>query len=254
MLWLRNTKKGSYIVEAVIVVPIFIMAVVMLMSIVPIVATCENVNFAAADEIHLECMKTAFRKNPAALPVAVKHRIYQENEKINSCKIRRYGYLYRAKGIDDLITLQLRVNFKEKNPLGLFSSVDYDGRITARAFTGTLQKQPPAERSEFEEEKESHIVYIFPEWGKRYHSQGCTYVRSNCQMAYLSQDTKKKYSPCRLCGAKSAQVGSPVFCFRSSGEVYHLSGCRTIDKYYIEIEKEDAEGKGYTPCSKCGGG
>ena len=254
-LWAEcHTKKGSYIVESVIVVPIFIMAVVMLMSIVPIIAACENVNFATADEMRLECIKTAFRKNPAALPVTVKHRVYSENKNVNSYQTVFYRYLYTAKGIDDLVSLDFHVNFKEKNPLGLFSSVNYKGKITARAFTGTLQKQAPAERQEFEEEKESHIVYIFPEWGKRYHNQSCTYVRSNCQMVYLSQDTKKKYSACKLCQAKTAQAGSPVFCFRASGEVYHLAGCRMIDKYYIEIEREEAESKWYTPCSKCVGG
>lgn len=253
MLWSKNTKQGSYIVESVIVVPIFIMAVVMLMSIVPIIATCENVNFAAADEIHLECTKSAFRKNPAALPATLRHRIYQENEKVNTYRTDFYRYLYRSEGIDDLISFSFQVQFQEKNPLGLFSSVNYHGRITARAFSGKLQKQAPSEKGDFEEEKESHIVYIFPEWGKRYHNKGCTYVRSNCQMVYLSQDTKRKYSACRLCQAKTAQVGSPVFCFRVSGEVYHLAGCRMIDKYYVEIEKEDAEKKGYSPCSKCGG-
>ena len=253
MKWSRNTKRGSYIVEAVIVVPIFIIAVVMLMSIVPIIATCENVNFAAADEMHLECIKTAFRKNPTALPAALKHRIYSENKKINAYRTGFYRYLYTAKGINDLVSLDFHVNFKEKNPLGLFSSVDYHGKITARAFTGNLQKEPPAEKREFEEEKESHIVYIFPEWGKRYHNKSCTYVKSNCQMVYLSQETKRKYAACKLCEAAAAQVGNPVFCFRVSGEVYHLSGCRMIDKYYIEIEKEDAEQKGYRPCSKCGG-
>lgn len=253
MLWLKNTKKGSYIVESVIVIPIFIMAVVMLMSIIPIIATCENVNYAVADETHLECIKTAFRKNAAALPAAVKHRIYKENQNLNTYQTSFYRYLYTAKGIDHLISLDFHVNFQEKNPLGLFSSVTYNGKITARAFSGHLQKEAPAEKKEFEEEKESHIVYIFPEWGKRYHNRSCTYVKSNCQMVYLSQDTKKEYTPCKLCEAKDALVGSPVFCFRASGEVYHLSGCRTIDKYYIEIEKEEAEKKGYTPCYKCGG-
>ena len=96
MLWLKNTKKGSYIVESVIVIPIFIMAVVMLMSIIPIIATCENVNYAVADETHLECIKTAFRKNPAALPAAVKHRIYKENQNLNTYQTSFYRYLYTA--------------------------------------------------------------------------------------------------------------------------------------------------------------
>lgn len=252
MKWLKNTKIGSYIVESVIVVPIFIMAVVMLMSIVPIIATCENVNFAVADEMHLECAKTSFRENPTALPIVVKHRVSDENKKMNWYQTSFYRYLYAKKGIEDLITLEFHVNFKEKNPLGLFSSVDYKGKLTARAFTGKLHKSAPDKGANAEEE--DIIVYIFPEWGKRYHGKGCSYVRANCQMVYLSQDTKKKYSPCKLCDAETARVGSPVFCFQSSGEVYHLSGCRIVDKYYIEIERKEALEKGYTPCSKCKGG
>lgn len=251
MKWLKNTKTGSYIVESVIVVPIFIMAVLMLMSIVPIIATCENVNFAVADEMHLECAKTSFRKNPAALPIVVKHRVRDENQKMNWYRTSFYRYLYNEKGIEDLITLEFHVNFKEKNPLGLFSSVDYKGRVTARAFTGKLHDSAPDKGEAVEEEE--NIVYIFPEWGKRYHGKNCGYVKANCQMVYLSQDTKNKYSPCKLCEAKTAQVGSPVFCFWSSGEVYHLSECRTVDKYYIETKKREAVEKGYTPCSKCRG-
>lgn len=41
-------KRGSYILEAVIVMPVFIAAVVALMSLVPVAATCENMVFAAA--------------------------------------------------------------------------------------------------------------------------------------------------------------------------------------------------------------
>lgn len=251
MKWLKHTKAGSYIVEAVIVVPVFIMAVLMLITIVPIIASCENAAFAAADEMSLETMKSVYRENPLALPAVVRHRMTEENPKMTSYRNREYRYLYTEKEIDDLISLKFRVIFEEKNPMGLFSRVVFDGRVTARAFTGKIHKEPPMADADEEDDK---IVYIFPEWGKRYHGKNCTYVKANCQMVYLSQQTKGKYKPCKLCHARSAQIGSPVFCFTSSGQVFHTAECRMVDKYYIETTKKICEEKGYTPCSKCGGG
>ena len=64
----RRTKRGSYIVEAAVIVPVFIVAVLMLIAIVPAMATCENTVFSAVDELRLESIKSAFRKNPAAVP------------------------------------------------------------------------------------------------------------------------------------------------------------------------------------------
>lgn len=246
----KPTKRGSYIVEATIVVPVFILAVLMLISIIPIAASCENVIFSSADELRLESVKSAFRKNRAALPVSVQLRVRAENPKISAYQVRGFRYLYEEAEIEDLMSLRFRAMFKEKNPLGLFSGVTFDGKITGRAFTGKLHREAPGEGGE----EEQKIVYIFPEWGERYHGKQCTYVKANCKLVYLSQETEKKYAPCKLCNAGSAQIGTPVFCFTASGEAYHTADCRLVDKYYVEIKKADAVERGYTPCSKCGGG
>lgn len=251
MKWLKRTKAGSYIVEAVIVIPVFIMAVLMLISIIPITAVCENTAFAVADEMHIEMVKSAFRKNSGALPVLLRHRIVTENPKINFCGIKDFDYLYSDENIDDLLHLDMEIIFREKNPMGLFSSVNFQCKATARAFTGKYHSIPPCSSEDSDDDK---IVYIFPEWGKRYHGKNCTYIKSNCRMVYLSQDTKKDFRPCQLCHAGSALIGSPVFCFMQNGRVYHIAGCRTIDKYYVETTKKECESRGYTPCSKCGGG
>lgn len=253
MLWKKLTKKGSYLVEAVIVIPIFIMATAALISMVPITAACENMVFAAADEMRFECLKSAFRKNPSALPPLLSHRIKAENTKLTDYDILAYRYLYRAKGVEDLIFLKFCAELKEKNPLGLFDSVRFSGAVSARAFTGKVHKRPPDGAGE-DTEKEDKTVYIFPEWGMKYHNKQCTYVKANCRMVYLSQETKGDYTPCRLCKASSAQIGSPVFCFGQSGKAYHLAGCRMVKRYYVEIEKKKAQAQGYSPCSKCGGG
>lgn len=247
-----NNKKGTYILEAVISMPVFIAAVIALMSLVPISAVCENIVFSAVDEMRMESVKTAFRKNPAALPMVCGNRIKQENSKLTSYQTRFYRYLYQDEGIEDLLSLDFSAEFSQKSPAAVFDSVVFDGTVTARAFTGKIHKKPPASQDQSPEDDK--IVYIFPEWGMRYHGKSCTYVKANCRMVTLSQDTKKGYAPCKLCNAKSAQIGSPVFCFESSGRVYHLAECRVVERYYIEIKRSEAKAKGYSPCLKCGGG
>lgn len=244
-------KRGNYILEAVIVMPVFIAAVTALMSLVPVSATCENMVFAAADEMRLESLKSAFRENPLALPQVLKHRIKEENPKLDSYHTVFYRYLYEEEEIEDLFSLNFRAEFSQKNPAAVFNSVVFSGKVTARAFTGKLHRKPPVPGEDLPEEDK--IVYIFPEWGMKHHSKSCTYVKASCQLVYLSQETQKGYAPCSLCNASSAQIGSPVFCFPESGSVYHLSHCRIVERYYVEIKKSDAQAKGYTPCSKCGG-
>lgn len=238
--------------EAVIIVPVFIISVLMLITIIPIMAGCENVAFSVCDELHGESVKSAFRQNPAALPVVLQSRVKSENSRMDSFHIRFYRYLYAEEEIEDLLQVDVRAVFSEKNPIGILSAVTFDGRVRARAFTGKLHKYPPG--SSGNEEEDERIVYIFPEWGTKYHGKQCTYVKASCQMVYLSQNIKGSYTPCKLCDAQSARLGSPVFCFQESGRAYHTADCRIVERYYVEIEKGKAEEQGYTPCSKCGGG
>jgi hypothetical protein len=252
----RNTslnKKGSYIVEATIVVPVFIMAVMLLIGIIPVISICENITYAAADEMRLEMAKSAFRNNPAALPISLKMRAGRENNDLTSFHVTSYLYKYRSNNINDLIKIQFHSTFKKKNPLGLFSAVSFKGALTGRAFTGTYYRDLPASRSDIENDGDSRIVYIFPNWGNCYHNKNCSYIHSNCHLVYLSQDVRNDFHACPLCGAGNASVGTPVFCFENSGEAYHLSGCSSVKKYYIDIERKEAVKKGYVPCSKCGG-
>ncbi|MGN0659306.1 MAG: hypothetical protein ACI4LA_06835 [Emergencia sp.] len=242
-------RRGSYLVEAVIVIPVFIIAVLMLLSVIPAAAACENITCTVCDEIHLESVKSAFRQNPAELPLSLGHRIAAENDRLTSFSIRSYRYLYEEGEEEDLIQVKIRAVFDEKNPMSFLSRVTFDAVVTARAFTGTLHKVPPG-GGKNEDDK---TVYIFPQWGKCYHGKNCTYVKAGCQMVYLSQALKKEYKPCRLCNASTARIGSPVFCFSDSGRAYHLSSCRTVERYYIEIKKQDAVSRGYSPCSKCHG-
>jgi len=250
---MMKSRRGTYILEAVMVIPIFIIAVVMLISVIPMIGTCENIAFAAADEMRIEAIKTSVRKNPAAMPVALDIRIKKENNSISSLSTWRYRYLYSECGIDDLISMDIRAELKQNNPMDMISAMDFRGRLVGRAYTGSVHKDEDMAREEFEEEKDSCKVWVFPEYGEKYHKESCTYVQASCHMEYLSQSIIAHYRPCPLCGAGKLSLGMPVFCFSKDGEAYHTGDCKQVKRYVVVMEKEDAERKGYEPCSKCGG-
>lgn len=205
----KLTRRGSILVEATIILPIFIIAVCAIISIIPIIGTCEKVVFTACDEMHMVDAKAAITPIQLSFPARLENRIAEENKNVRDVKVNQFLYRYRGTAGDDLISGQVKVCFQEKNPLGLFDAVEFDLKVLSRGFTGSYRKNTPMARAEIESPKESHIVYIFPAWGERYHKKTCKYVTDSYKM-----------------------------------DNWH----------YVEIQKEDAKAKGYTPCLKCGGG
>lgn len=249
--WMIRQRRGSYIVEAAIVVPLFIAATVLLIWIVPVLASWENVMYSAADEMRLEMVKTKFRKSGGALPAAVMVRARKNAPELTFLTVRPGPYLQRAGGMEDLVTIRMEAVFHPKSVLGSLIPVRFRETLTGRAFTGT-NGRGGIPRTDFEEDDPR--VYVFPEDGRKMHRAGCRYLRSACRMTWLSQSIRKQYHPCPNCGASGAALGAPVYVFQGYGEAYHLGGCHSVSKYYVEMSRSEALEKGYSDCSVCGGG
>lgn len=245
----RMGKQGSYLVEAAIIMPIFILAVLMMISAVPALSTFENAAFSISDELYLESAKTAFSGDAGTMQLRMKTRIAAENPKVVRFRFIDCKYRYQNQSIDDLISVKYRYSYDGYDPQSVFQSEGFTGSMTVRAFTGKIHKAVP-DGTGVEDDR---TVYVFPQWGMRYHQKSCTYVTGCSQMVYLTAQIQKTYKSCRLCNAKSAQIGSPVFCFMKYGEAYHMAGCSTVKRYYITMGQHKAEEQGYSPCSKCGG-
>lgn len=248
-----SSKQGSYILEAVIILPPFIIAMLLFMFVIPVISDCEEAIYISSDLMRAEQMKAHFVKEPASYPVV---NIAQTKEKCKSfgvVKCNRYRYLYSKNKIDDRITYEGKGVFSHRNLLAAVSKIEFNYKVTGRAFTGKYQKGESLPEDAFLKKDKSEKVYIFPNWGKRYHNRNCPYLHPAAKMTVLTNGVKRKYKSCPLCGSKNARNGQMVFCFEKSGRVYHLGNCSTVDKYYIEIEKKEAIKKGYTPCEKCGG-
>ena len=241
-------KRGSYILEAAMVIPALIIAVLLLIQVIPLIAAAENSLFAMGDEMKVAGIKAAYIQEGVSLPVLVNSRVSRENPVVDSAYVVRSGYLYSSDGIDDLISLRIRLKFSRRNPLGLFSYLRVEQGVMARGFTGAIRNGEPGITQE-----ESEIVYVFPARGERYHNRSCSFLNPACQKVFLTSGVKSKFSSCEICKSGRASLGDQVFCFFTDGKVFHLGDCPQVDKYYIEMEKHEAIEKGYSACGSCGG-
>ena len=242
-------KKGSFTVEAAIVLPVLILSLLALISIVSIYATGENMVFSMCDEMMLADIKTAFSEESLSLPAMTLLRVNSENPGLSYALVTEYDYLHEEDGMKDLISMRISGSHNVPGPFSGFLVLDE--KVRGRAFTGLYKPTPEGDNPA--EEDYPEIVYVFPMRGEKYHNRECTFLNPACQQVFLTEKIKSKFGPCSLCKSIEAKPGESVYCFFNDGNVYHRGKCSMVDKYYIEIEKKDALAEGYMPCMACGG-
>ena len=250
--WKRSirSKRGSYILEASIIAPVFLIGCLLLIWLIPVVRISEGAVFSTADEMRFQMLETGIRGKGTAFPFRTRLRIRKEAQKQVSVRTISYRSLYSSHGIRDLISIRQRVTFNKNTPLVHARPVRFQFQVTGRAFTGAERDDQAGGDGLFGED--NGMVCVFPDEGVRYHDPSCTYVRAQARLSYLNEGLKKKYHACPLCSAKGMASGSPVYVFEN-GSAYHSADCRSVDRYYVTVSKHSAEKKSYTPCSKCGG-
>lgn len=204
-----RSRGGSYIVEAAMSLPVFILCIVALALVIRIIAVCENIGFVSEAEIK-EIDLTAYKveKTYPLAKTMLKESVLAENPRLTNFKITKFRYRYSEEDIDDLIGVRSEAVFKVENPIGIRGKISFTQGILTRAFTGALQNAESLPESEFKRSAKSVKVVVFPKYGVRYHTESCYYVKRH-------------------------------------GE---------DEAYRLEMEKDDAAAKGYTPCKVCRGG
>ena len=164
-----QSRRGSYIVEAAMSLPVFILCIIALALVIRIIAICENIGFVSAAEI------------------------------------KEIDLTASSKDIDDLIGVQSEAVFKVENPIGIHGKISFTQKILTRAFTGTLQDAEPLPESEFKRNAKSVRIVIFPKYGERYHVKSCYYVKrydeGEAYKLEMERDdaAAKGYTPCKVC-------------------------------------------------------
>ena len=244
------SKKGEYILEAAVIAPMFMLAVLALIGIIPVISNSENLVFSATDEMRREAAVCALHPSAARMPVRLEGRAKGENRWLKHLYITGYRYRFSHGNMEDLIEIHLQAVHGVHDPLGCFDHIRVPAVITGRAFTGRVRTGGAADSFQ----DDSRMVYIFPEEGIRYHSGSCQHVRACCKMVPLSDKIRKAYHPCPNCRAKTAATGAPVYVFSRAGEAYHYGSCRSVTRWCTEISLKQEKAQGYTACRTCGGG
>lgn len=245
-------KKGSYLVEAAIALPVFMIAVIVMSSVILMYACIEDCTFIAANELRRGAAEAAVADTSIVLPYRIRKGIEDDHSQVHSASLTDAGFRCERWGMDELLIVGYRLRLKTNNPLGINAEADYDLSLATRAYVGRERDESSMTAEEFADE-DAEAVYIFPKRGEKYHSQGCTFLRAASTSAALSDSVKRRYRTCPLCHSSKAGDGALVYYFPSDGEDYHLPGCPSLQRNYIEIDKSTAQKRGYTACSKCGG-
>ncbi len=248
----RCNKRGSYIVEAAICLPMFLIAILAMSSIILMYACIEESNYILSDELGRASIEAPFVDTSLLLPSRIGKRI-KENQSIVE-ELRQGDYIYRGTrgGYDELIAITYEMRMKSANPFDLASSGEYVLSCMTRAYVGRTRQDAPMSEAELSGE-EVEIVYIFPSRGEKYHNEGCSVLHAAYTSAILSSSLKKKYKACRACKSKNAGIGTLVYVFPDEGASYHVGGCDTLQRNYIKVERSVAIERGYLACLKCGG-
>lgn len=245
-------KKGSYLVESAISLPIFIIAVIVMYSIILMYSCIENSSFIIANELRRGSAESIYADTSMMIPYRITKEINNGNSVVSSVKTKNFFYRQSLLGNDELIGISVLINMETHNPIKIASKTVYENSCVTRAYVGKKRKLEPLSRSEFLN-NDNEEVYLFPKFGKRYHKKGCNFIKTSLRTKRLDENLRKKLNPCPVCKSKNAKNGTLITFFPRYGDDFHLNNCPVLKRKFIPAEKSVAIKRGYTACKKCGG-
>lgn len=202
-----HDRKGSYLVEASMTLPVLILCICAMALLIHVIAICENIGFSTAEEMHKICLDAYNDIKPASVQALhLRQKILKENPRITKFTVKKFRYLYEENGISDLIRLQTEADFTVENPVGIRGKINFQETLVARGFTGKQENGKNLSAEDFARNENSQKVWIFPKYGLRYHKASCRYVRdysggAEYQMELEAEDAKSRgFTPCTICG------------------------------------------------------
>lgn len=247
---LFTSFRGSILVEASLVIPLFFFAMCCLCYLLEIMAvqiTVHSAMHSAAKEALQEIYVA-----PVIFPSRLERDIV---EQIGAERLERSVVVGGSSGLDCSQTLvspktgiaRIHVAYKVKVPFLMFGnlSMSCEDEFRVKGWTGYVKEGFSPGRED--------IVYV-TETGLVYHRDPhCSYLDLSIQMVAqnsiqdLRNEYQEKYRPCLLCGRNA---GGMVY-ITSQGNRYHSSvECSGLKRSVYAVPLSEVLGKG--ACSRCG--
>ena len=241
--------KGSLSLEASLVIPIFLFALMTMILNIEIIRLQTNI----FEAIH----------QGEAISFDLKNTSNYENIFFNYLDNKQFPYLctknnkegiqlYDHSTIDLDGYINLGAKYKIKPFIYMFpiEDVSFTDEVTGHSFTGYVLTDNHKMIND-----DNDFVYI-TKTGIKYHlSENCSYIKVNLisvsgdKIGELRNKEGEKYIPCHAC----KPTLSEILYITEYGNKYHgLRSCKAINKNVMVISKKEALSNGYTACSKCG--
>lgn len=238
----KTNRSGFYTVEAAIALPLVLLAILSVGCFLRADALWENSMNGFLDECSYSAAVAGSGPGNIAAASRVRERLEEDVPQIQQLSV--LGGINTCK-VSGQVHLSL--------PLGFGHDYVISGQVRYHDFTGIKYSRTALGTEGLENDVNSKAVWIFPLSGTKYHTKNCTYVKATVHSCILSNAVRKMYSPCHMCNSGSMSNGALVFCFYGENTSYHRGNCRSINRHTIVIDINEAEKKGYRPCTKCGG-
>ena len=146
---MRINKKGSYLVEAAIALPIFIIAVIVMSSVILMYACIEDCTFIAVNELRRGAAEAVMADTSIAVPHRIRKEIESGHSQVRSARMTDTGFRCERWGIDELLLVGFRLQLKTSNPLGIKAEANYDLAVATRAYVGRERDESCMTAEEF---------------------------------------------------------------------------------------------------------
>lgn len=240
--------KGSYTIEATVILPIFVCLGVFMIFYMRILGTEMGIQRILDETGQQVAVVSAYTKEitKEELVLICNGKIQNEQLPLSYIKGNLLGISYEHTSLEGNY-VRLIVHYKISFPIKMFGNINWT--ITQRSIH---RKWVGWDKDEafFGE-----YVYITP-YGKAYHCRyGCPYLQPAIHAVDKKTVKEKrnseggKYSPCKVCKAKRKKEG--VVYITTYGEVYHASlGCSGLKRTIYRRRVEEIGNR--VPCVKCG--
>lgn len=249
MLIEKNRKiQASMTVEASLVVPIFLFAMILVGYLAQMAYAQDEVQWAItriAREASAEYGTTG--KKALLSNVTYKAKLYRYLDK-SLCRISLLKSEYDEKTDEILIIANYRMNL----PFNFIPDrlCNFESRVRTRAFTGV------EDRGLQDKDMADIIVYV-TETGRVYHrTLKCTYLKLSISeikgedLEYLRNESGGVYKPCEKCCKSKECAKDEVVWITNFGDRYHRNrACSGLKRKIRTLRLADVSGR--TPCGKC---
>lgn len=254
MKTVRNilNDKGSYLVEASIIIPIVLVAVMTVAAMCKVYSVSEKIVFKGVDEGRLSMINSYIIDNDITLSARLRERLKDEKH-ISAVTVTGFKSGFAKDREDSLISYNVDYRVQSSLPLPMIREITRNKDFLCRKFIGAKVNKNPFSFERMDEDEEGITVSIFPYDGERYHRKTCTYVDPKPLIIALSDEIKNNYKSCENCNSNKCNNGENIYVFPQYGTAYHRKNCWTVRKNVSCITLASARDKGYLACSKCGG-